>query len=94
LIAPRFTFKGVTEVTALLLSGARSLCRVVVHRVAMVAAVAMWSGRADASLNTLLHLRITRAHIAERGLHGEGSNRSGRNGEDHDCSSSGGNADL
>ncbi len=38
---------------------------------------------ADASLNTLLHLRYNPQHIAQRGLHGEGSNRSGRNGEDH-----------
>src|SRR5215204_4300182 len=35
---------------------------------------------ADASLNTLLHLRYTPRHIAGRGLHGEGSNRSGHNG--------------
>ena len=38
--------------------------------------------RADASLNTLLHLRYNPRHIAPRGLHGEGSNRSGREGED------------
>jgi len=38
---------------------------------------------ADSSLNTLLHLRYNPQHIAQRGLHGEGSNRSGRNGEDH-----------
>jgi GTP-binding protein len=37
---------------------------------------------ADASLNTLLHLRYNPSHVAQRGLHGEGSNRSGRNGED------------
>jgi len=37
---------------------------------------------ADASLNTLLHLRYNPSHIAPRGLHGEGSNRSGRTGED------------
>jgi len=37
---------------------------------------------ADASLNTLLHLRYNPQHIAERGSHGEGSNRSGRNGAD------------
>jgi len=37
---------------------------------------------ADASLNTLLHLRYNPRHIAARGLHGEGSNRSGRDGED------------
>ncbi|HEV8203130.1 MAG TPA: GTPase ObgE [Pyrinomonadaceae bacterium] len=36
---------------------------------------------ADASLNTLLHLRYNPQHTAQRGLHGEGSNRSGRNGE-------------
>jgi GTPase len=35
---------------------------------------------ADSSLNTLLHLRYNPRHIADRGLHGEGSNRSGRNG--------------
>jgi GTPase len=38
---------------------------------------------ADASLNTLLHLRYNPHHTAPRGLHGEGSNRSGRDGEDH-----------
>ncbi|HEX2268453.1 MAG TPA: GTPase ObgE [Pyrinomonadaceae bacterium] len=37
---------------------------------------------ADASLNTLLHLRYNPRHVADRGLHGEGSNRSGREGED------------
>src|SRR5215204_5824336 len=37
---------------------------------------------ADASLNTLLHLRYNPRHIAQRGLHGEGSNRSGHNGSD------------
>ena len=33
---------------------------------------------ADASLNTLLHLRYNPRHVADRGLHGEGSNRSGQ----------------
>ncbi|HEX7296813.1 MAG TPA: GTPase ObgE, partial [Pyrinomonadaceae bacterium] len=37
---------------------------------------------ADGSLNTLLHLRYNPRHIAERGSHGEGSNRSGRTGAD------------
>jgi len=37
---------------------------------------------ADSSLNTLLHLRYNPRHIAGRGLHGEGSNRSGHNGAD------------
>jgi len=37
---------------------------------------------ADESLNTLLHLRYNPEHIAERGRHGEGSNRSGRDGSD------------
>ncbi len=37
---------------------------------------------ADSSLNTLLHLRYNPLHIAGRGLHGEGSKRSGHNGED------------
>src|SRR6476661_4537582 len=37
---------------------------------------------ADSSLNTLLHLRYNPRHVAARGLHGEGSNRSGRDGED------------
>lgn len=37
---------------------------------------------ADASLNTLLHLRYNPRHIAERGSHGEGSNRSGHTGGD------------
>jgi GTP-binding protein len=37
---------------------------------------------ADESLNTLLHLRYNPEHIAERGRHGEGSNRYGHSGED------------
>lgn len=37
---------------------------------------------ADSSLNTLLHLRYSPRHVADRGLHGEGSKRSGRNGSD------------
>ena len=37
---------------------------------------------ADGSLNTLLHLRYNPQHIAQRGSHGEGSNRSGRNGDE------------
>lgn len=37
---------------------------------------------ADNSLNTLLHLRYNPQHLAERGRHGEGSNCSGREGED------------
>jgi GTP-binding protein len=38
--------------------------------------------QADASLNTLLHLKYNPLHIAGRGMHGEGSNRSGKEGED------------
>ncbi|HEX8851897.1 MAG TPA: hypothetical protein VF754_00340, partial [Pyrinomonadaceae bacterium] len=37
---------------------------------------------ADSSLNTLLHLRYNPEHTAERGRHGEGSNRYGREGGD------------
>ncbi|HYP02675.1 MAG TPA: GTPase ObgE [Pyrinomonadaceae bacterium] len=37
---------------------------------------------ADSGVNTLLHLRYNPEHSAERGRHGEGSNRSGREGED------------
>lgn len=37
---------------------------------------------ADESLNTLLHLRYNPEHVAERGRHGEGSNRTGREGAD------------
>src|SRR5438046_6037323 len=37
---------------------------------------------ADASLNTLLHLRYNSLHVAPRGLHVEGANRSGHTGED------------
>lgn len=37
---------------------------------------------ADESLNTLLHLRYNPEHIADRGRHGEGSNRTGREGSD------------
>lgn len=36
---------------------------------------------ADYGLNTLLHLRYNPEHKAERGRHGEGSNRSGKDGE-------------
>jgi len=34
------------------------------------------------NLNTLLHLRYNPEHKAERGRHGEGSNRAGRDGDD------------
>ncbi len=37
---------------------------------------------ADFALNTLLHLRFNPLNVASRGMHGEGSNRSGRDGED------------
>ena len=37
---------------------------------------------ADDSLNTLLHLRYNPLHVAGRGRHGEGSNRSGKEGDD------------
>jgi len=37
---------------------------------------------ADEGFNTLLHLRYNPEHIADRGRHGEGSNRSGREGVD------------
>ena len=37
---------------------------------------------ADSSLNTLLHLRYNPEHSAARGMHGEGSNRSGKEGAD------------
>jgi GTPase len=37
---------------------------------------------ADESVNTLLHLRYNPLHVAGRGLHGEGSNRSGSAGDD------------
>ncbi|MGI8495664.1 MAG: GTPase ObgE [Pyrinomonadaceae bacterium] len=36
----------------------------------------------DEGLNTLLHLRYNPEHKAERGHHGEGSNRYGKDGED------------
>jgi GTP-binding protein len=36
----------------------------------------------DESVNTLLHLRYNPLHVAGRGLHGEGSNRSGKEGDD------------
>ncbi len=36
---------------------------------------------ADEGFNTLLHLRYNPEHKAERGRHGEGSNRSGKDGE-------------
>src|SRR5256885_11304396 len=37
---------------------------------------------ADLSVNTLLHLRYSPLHVASRGMHGEGSNRSGKEGAD------------
>ncbi|MGZ8843440.1 MAG: GTPase ObgE [Pyrinomonadaceae bacterium] len=37
---------------------------------------------AEESVNTLLHLRYNPLHVAGRGLHGEGSNRSGKEGDD------------
>lgn len=37
---------------------------------------------AEEGFNTLLHLRYNPEHIADRGRHGEGSNRSGREGQD------------
>ena len=37
---------------------------------------------ANEGLNTLLHLRYNPEHKAERGHHGEGSNRYGKDGED------------
>ena len=37
---------------------------------------------ADESVNTLLHLRYNPLHVAGRGMHGEGSNRSGKEGGD------------
>jgi GTP-binding protein len=37
---------------------------------------------ADEGLNTLLHLRYNPEHKAERGRHGEGSNRHGKDGGD------------
>lgn len=36
----------------------------------------------DHSLNTLFHLRFQQLYRAERGRHGEGSNRTGKSGED------------
>ena len=38
---------------------------------------------ASEGLNTLLHLRYNPEHKAERGHHGEGSNRFGKDGQDH-----------
>ena len=36
----------------------------------------------DEGMNTLYHLRVPTAYRAERGRHGEGSNRTGRSGDD------------
>src|SRR5687768_17132202 len=36
----------------------------------------------EPGLNTLLHLRYNPEHVAGRGMHGEGADRSGRDGED------------
>lgn len=38
--------------------------------------------QSDESVNTLLHLRYNPLHVAGRGMHGEGSNRSGKEGGD------------
>jgi GTP-binding protein len=38
--------------------------------------------RASRGYRTLLHLKYNQHHVAKRGGHGEGSNRSGRNGKD------------
>lgn len=38
----------------------------------------------DESLNTLYHLKYQQRHAAERGRHGEGSNRTGRSGGDRE----------
>jgi GTP-binding protein len=38
--------------------------------------------QSSANVNTLLHFRYAHEHAAERGRHGEGSNRHGRMGED------------
>src|SRR5512143_2922342 len=38
---------------------------------------------ANPHLNTLLHLRYNPEHKGERGRHGEGSNRTGHDGEPH-----------
>jgi len=40
----------------------------------------------DESINTLHHLRFRQLYAAERGRHGEGSNRTGRSGADLDVS--------
>src|SRR5437667_11141224 len=37
---------------------------------------------ADESVNTLLHLRYNPEHVPRRGLHGDGSNRTGRERSD------------
>ena len=38
----------------------------------------------DANRNTLYHLRFASLYAAQRGRHGEGSNKSGKSGEDHE----------
>jgi GTP-binding protein len=38
--------------------------------------------RASQSRRTLLHLKFNQHHVAKRGSHGEGSNKTGRNGKD------------
>jgi GTP-binding protein len=40
--------------------------------------------RGDTNLNTLFHLRFRTVHEATRGRHGEGSNRTGASGGDHE----------
>jgi len=43
------------------------------------------SGSSPTIGDTLLHLRYNPEHVAGRGLHGEGSNRTGSEGADADC---------
>ncbi|MBT8489478.1 MAG: GTPase ObgE, partial [Deltaproteobacteria bacterium] len=38
--------------------------------------------RASQSRRTLLHLKFNQHHVAKRGSHGEGSNKTGKNGKD------------
>ena len=64
------------------LSGGRSLFRAAVPRAAMAARVATSSMESSERHNTLVHFRFNPEYKAERGRHGEGSNKTGREGED------------
>ena len=63
-------------------SGARSSCRAAAPAAATAATAARSASSPTLNLNTLVHFRYTPDFRAERGRPGQGSNQTGRNGED------------